>query len=70
MRTNIVLDDAIVKQAFRYTTVKTKRELVDLALREFVATRQRKDLRELFGTGGVRDDYDYKKLRADRRAGV
>lgn len=68
MRTNIVLDDAIVKQAFRYTTVKTKRELVDLALREFVAARQRKDLRELFGSGGVRDDYDYKKLRADRRA--
>lgn len=64
MRTNIVLNDALVKQAFRYTTVKTKRELVDLALREFVAARQRKDLRELFGTGGVRDDYEYKKLRA------
>lgn len=66
MRTNIVLDDAIVKQAFRYTTVKTKRELVDLALREFVAARKRKDLRELFGTGGLRKDYDHKKLRADR----
>ncbi len=70
MRTNIVLDDAIVKQAFRHTTVKTKRELVDLALREFVAARKRKNLRELFGSGGVRDDYDYKQLRADRRAGT
>jgi len=68
MRTNIVLDEAIVKQAFRYTTVKTKRELVDLALREFVASRKRRDLRELFGTGGIREDYDAKKLRADRRA--
>ena len=68
MRTNIVLDEAIVKQAFRYTTVKTKRELVDLALREFVAARKRRDLRELFGTGGIREDYDAKKLRADRRA--
>jgi len=68
MRTNIVLDEAIVKQAFRYTTVKTKRELVDLALREFVASRKRRDLRELFGTGGIREDYYAKKLRADRRA--
>lgn len=63
MRTNIVLDEAIVKQAFRYAKVKTKRELVDLALREFVAARKRADLRELFGTGGIRDDYDHKRMR-------
>jgi Arc/MetJ family transcription regulator len=68
MRTNIVLDDAIVRQAFRYTTVKTKRELVDLALREFVAARKRRDLRELFGSGGIRDDYDHERLRANRAA--
>jgi Arc/MetJ family transcription regulator len=63
MRTNIVLDDSLVKEALRYAPVKTKRELVDLALREFVASRKRKDLRELFGRGGIRADYDYKALR-------
>ena len=63
MRTNIVLDDSLVKEALRYASVKTKRELVDLALREFVASRKRKDLRELFGRGGIRADYDYKALR-------
>ncbi len=63
MRTNIVLDDNLVKEAFRHAPVKTKRELVDLALREFVASRKRKDLRELFGRGGIRADYDYKVLR-------
>jgi Arc/MetJ family transcription regulator len=63
MRTNIVLDDNLVKEAFRHAPVKTKRELVDLALREFVAARKRRDLRELFGRGGIREDYDYKSLR-------
>lgn len=63
MRTNIVLDDAIVKQAFRYATVKTKRELVDLALREFVAAQKRNNLSDLFGSGLIREDYDYKALR-------
>ena len=66
MRTNIVLDDSLVKEAFRYVPVKTKRELVDLALRELVASRKRRDLRELFGRGGIRDDYDYKALRAGK----
>ena len=37
MRTNIVLDDNLVKEAFRHAPVKTKRELVDLALRDFGA---------------------------------
>jgi len=66
MRTNIVLDDSLVKEAFRYAPVKTKRELVDLALREYVASRKRKDLRQLFGRGGIRNDYDYKALRAGK----
>jgi Arc/MetJ family transcription regulator len=63
MRTNIVLDDSLVKEAMRYAPVKTKRELVDLALREFVAARKRRDLRELFGKVGLDPTYDYKKAR-------
>jgi Arc/MetJ family transcription regulator len=43
--------------------VKTKRELVDLALREFVATRKRRDLRELIGKVKLDPSYDYKKAR-------
>jgi Arc/MetJ family transcription regulator len=63
MRTNIVLDDDLVKEAFKHADVKTKRELVHLALKEFVENRKRHDLRELRGIGGIREDYDYKKLR-------
>lgn len=63
MRTNIELDEELVKAAFRYAPVKTKRELVDLALREFVEQHRRTDLRELRGRGGISSDYDHKALR-------
>jgi len=49
MRTNIVLDETLVDEAMQYAKVKSKRELVDLALREFVAARRQRDISELFG---------------------
>ena len=63
MRTNIVLDDDLIDEAMRYANVKTKRELVDLALREFVSARRRRDVSELFGTVQIDPEYDYKALR-------
>ncbi len=66
MRTNIVLDDELVEEAFRHSDAKTKRELVDRALREFVDNHKRKDIRELRGKGLIRPDYDYKALREGR----
>ncbi|MBD0253750.1 MAG: type II toxin-antitoxin system VapB family antitoxin [Rubrobacter sp.] len=63
MRTNIVLDDELVEEAFRHTDAKTKRELVDVALREFVENHKRKDIRELRGRISFHPGYDYKKLR-------
>jgi len=65
MRTNIVLDEALVDEAMRFANVKTKRELVDLALREFVAARRRRDVSELFGRVQIDPDYDYKALRRE-----
>jgi Arc/MetJ family transcription regulator len=63
MRTNIVLDDILVAEAFRYATVKTKRELVEIALKEFIRNHGRKDLRELRGKIQFQPGYDYKSLR-------
>lgn len=63
MRTNIVLDDEIVKTAFRYSKAKTKKELINEALKELITSRQRLDLRDLRGKIEFRSDYDYKKLR-------
>jgi Arc/MetJ family transcription regulator len=63
MRTNIVLDDALVEEAFRHSDAKTKRELVDRALREFVENRKRRDVRKLRGKISFHPGYDYKALR-------
>ncbi|MFA9461035.1 type II toxin-antitoxin system VapB family antitoxin [Thiohalorhabdus methylotrophus] len=63
MRTSIELDEELLEAAFRYAPVKTKRELVDLALRELLEHHRRKDLRELRGQGGIAPDYDHKALR-------
>lgn len=64
MRTNIVLDEKLVKEAFRYADVSTKRELIDLALREFVANHRRKDIRDLRGKVRIDSKYDYKAMRS------
>jgi Arc/MetJ family transcription regulator len=66
MRTNIVLDDELVAEAFAHSDVKTKRELVDQALREFVARHKRKNLLDLYGKGGMDPNYDYKALRREK----
>ena len=63
MRTNIVLDDQLVAEAQALTHIKTKRELIDKALREFVANRKQLDLREIKGIKELREDYDYKSTR-------
>jgi Arc/MetJ family transcription regulator len=61
-----VLNEGLVEEAFRYAGVNTKRELVDLALREFVANRRRLDIRELRGNVKLNADYDHKALREAR----
>ena len=65
MRTNIVLDDQLMDEAFRYSdNIKTKRELIEIALQEYVKNRKRKDLRDLKGQVLFEEEYDYKAMRA------
>lgn len=66
MRTNIVLDEKLVKEALRYANVTTKKDLIDLALREFVENHKRKDVRELKGKIKIDDNYNYKKIRSKK----
>jgi Arc/MetJ family transcription regulator len=64
VRTNIVLNDELVEEAFKYSqTVSTKRELIEVALTEYVNNRKRKNIRELKGKIKFRKDYDYKSMR-------
>ncbi|ABE45998.1 type II toxin-antitoxin system VapB family antitoxin [Polaromonas sp. JS666] len=60
MITNIDIDEVVVAEAMRLSGARTKREVVDRALREMVARARRPSIRELFGIGGVDPDYDPK----------
>lgn len=66
MRTNVVLDQALVTEAFKYARVKTKRDLLDLALREYVRQHKRADVRQLRGKGLIDPSYDYRAGRRGR----
>jgi Arc/MetJ family transcription regulator len=63
MRTNIVLEDSLVKEALRHSGIKTKKELIHKALEEFVKNRQRLNLLDLAGKIEFAEGYDYKSLR-------
>jgi Arc/MetJ family transcription regulator len=63
MRTNIVLDDDLVKEAAELTGIKTKRELVKKALEVLIKTHKRKNLLELDGKIEFAPGFDYKALR-------
>lgn len=63
-RTNIVLDERLVRQGLKVSGCKTKRDLVDLALREFLKATKR---RELLGLRGqVRWEGNLNRLRRSR----
>ncbi len=49
MRTNIVLDEQLVTEAMRLSHCTTKKEVVDLALQNFVAHLKRRNMKSLFG---------------------
>ena len=63
MRTNVELDPELVREALALSRIRTKRELIHQALREFVDHRKRLDLRELEGSNLLDPDYDHKVLR-------
>ncbi len=63
MATNLAIDDQLLVQAQNIGGIKTKKETVNLALKEFVQRRQQEEIIALFGEIDYSDDYDYKKMR-------
>ncbi len=48
-RTNIVIDDKLVETGLKITGLRTRRALVDYALRELIRRRSQKKILELQG---------------------
>ncbi len=65
-RTNIVIDDKLIKRAMKATGAKTKREAVDIALRSVVQAASRKNILDLVGQNLIDPDYDVRVARGKR----
>jgi Arc/MetJ family transcription regulator len=58
MRTNIVIDDKLMKETLRLTGLRTKREAVELGLRTIVRLRKQEEIRKFRGKLKWRGDLD------------
>ncbi len=63
MRTNIVIDDEMMQTAMEVSGIRTKKDVVEQAIQEFVARRTRKNLADLRGKIRFADGYDHAALR-------
>ena len=63
MATNLLIDAELLEDALRVGGLKTKKDTVNQALREYVKRRRTAEILSLFGTIAYDDDYDYKKAR-------
>lgn len=63
-RTNIDLDDRLMKEGMRRLKCRTKKELIHLALRELLRKERQKDILQLVGK--VRWQGDLRAWREDR----
>jgi Bacterial antitoxin of type II TA system, VapB len=60
MITNIDIDDDLVAEAMKISGARTKREVVDRALRDMVARAKRPRFRDFYGIGDIDPGYDPK----------
>jgi len=66
MPTNLAIDDQLLEKALKVGGLKTKRETVNEALREYIRRRQKLELTKLFGNVEYDTDYNYKTERRSR----
>ena len=64
MRTNIVIDDDLMKDALKATGLKTKREAVELGLKTLILLRRQEQIKRF--RGKLKWDGDLDEMRAKR----
>ena len=62
MRTNIELDDVLVEQALKLSNIKTKKDVIREALKNYVAWMKKKQLLDL--KGNVKWEGNLKDMRS------
>jgi Arc/MetJ family transcription regulator len=64
MRTNIVIDDKLMKDALQATGAKTKRELVERGLKTLVDLKKQEQARQL--RGKIKWEGNLEEMRTDK----
>jgi len=64
MATNLAIDDNLLILAQGVAGIKTKKDTVNLALKEFIQRRKQEEVIDIFGEIDFDEDYDYKTLRS------
>ena len=65
LRANIVIDDALMRQAMQASAARTKREAVKLGLRNLVRLQQQGEIRSFRGDLQWEGDLEAQRLDAD-----
>ena len=66
MATNVQIDPDLIRDALLLGGKRTKREVIEEALQEYVLRRKQQQVLSLFGTLDYDPGCDYKKQRARR----
>ena len=64
MPTNLAIDPDLLEKALEISGMKTKKETVNLALKELINKRKQMEIIDLFGKMDPDSDYDYKSGRS------
>ena len=66
VRTNVVIDEALIQAGLRATGLKTRRDLIDFALRDLLRRKSQRALMDLKGSIAWEGDLDAMRGAAPR----
>ncbi|MGV7927562.1 MAG: type II toxin-antitoxin system VapB family antitoxin [Spirochaetota bacterium] len=63
MATNLAIDETLLEEALKVGGFKTKKETVNVALKELIQRRKQEDVVRMFSSVRYDKNYNYKKMR-------
>ena len=64
MATNLAIDHDLLKKALEISGLKTKKDTVNMALKEFINRRKQLEILDIFGKMDPDPNYNYKEGRS------
>ena len=64
MATNLAIDHNLLKKALEISGLKTKKDTVNMALKEFINRRKQLEILDIFGKMDPDPNYNYKEGRS------